>query len=98
MKEDLSFALFGDMMKGLKYAHGTFVSVDDAAKIDRMARNPIKQVPNTTIEVVKLTLGFKSSSVETIGGGNGEVTVADDVPTVDIPGLPPGWKPPHFEH
>lgn len=98
VKEDLSFALFGDMMKGLKYAHGTFVSVDDAAKIDRMARNPIKQVPNTTIEVIHLKLGFKSSSVETIGGGNGEVTIADDKPTVDIPGLPPGWKPPHFEH
>ena len=98
VKKDLSFALFGDMMNSLKYAHGTFVSVDDAAKIDRMSRSPIKQVPNTTIEVVKLTLGFKSSSVETIGGGNGEVTIADDKPTVDIPGLPPGWKPPHFEH
>lgn len=98
VKKDLSFALFGDMMNSLKYAHGTFVSDTDAAKIEMMARNPLKQEPNTTIDVIHLKLGFKSSSVETIGGGNGEVTIADDKPTVDIPGLPPGWKPPHFEH
>lgn len=98
VKKDLSFALFGDMMNSLKYAHGTFVSDTDAAKIEMMARNPLKQVPNTTIDVIHLMLGVKSSSVETIGGGNGEVTIADDKPTVDIPGLPPGWKPPHFEH
>lgn len=89
--------LFGGGIDSLKRAQGDFVSAADAHKIDMMARNPFEQAPNTTIEVVNLRLGYKSSSVETIGGGNGVVTVKNDEPTVDIPGLPPGWKPPHID-